>query len=186
MRTWNGSGVFQWEHVRQWKLAANTSNFTRDEGALMVPGALTTFSLFFRRQSQTASTTFELQLWTAPIFFKPLDETIDSISAPQYLMPVKLETGGSGSLSMVAGAGGPGPAQVFGARFKEGEPMGSLLFWEMKNTTPGMGDGDIVGDIYLVPNNSGVISGANFGRVVDGDVACVLPSRAARMPGRSQ
>lgn len=48
------------------------------------------------------------------------------------------------------------------------------------------GKGDIVGDIYLVPNNTAVISGASFGRLVDGDTNCVLPSRTARMPGRSQ
>jgi len=178
MRAWNGSGVFQWEHVRQWNLAASASVFSRAEGALMVPGALTSFSIFFRRQSQSAST-FALQLWTTPIFFKPLDEVIDSTTAPYYLMKVGLETA-DGTLSMAVGGGG---AQVFGARFKEGQPMGTLLFWEMKNGVAA--DATISGDIYLVPNNSGVISGASFGRMVDGEVACALPGRTARMPGRT-
>ena len=156
MRAWNGSGVFQWEHVRQWNLTASTSIFSRAEGALMVPGALTSFSLFFRRQSQSAST-FALQLWTTPIFFKPLDEVIDSTTAPYYLMKTSLATA-DGTLSMASTG-----AQVFGARLKDGEPMGTLLFWEMKNGPAA--DANIVGDIYLVPNNSGTISGAHRRRV---------------------
>jgi hypothetical protein len=83
-------------------------------------------------------------------------------------MKVSLETA-DGTLSMPSTG-----AQVFGARFKGGEPMGTLLFWEMKNGVAA--DATISGDIYLVPNNSGTISGASFGRMVDADAGCSHPA----------
>lgn len=157
MRSWNGSGVHQWEHTRRWELASGASEFCRAEGAILLPGGFRSLSFFVRRQSQSAST-FELNVWTTPIYFKPLDEAIDSSNASQYLLQLTLEP--SGGLSMTGTA-----AKVFGARLQDTQPMGSLLFWEMKNT--GGASASIVADVYIVPNHAGTMTLSRLGRTVD-------------------
>lgn len=158
MRYWNGLGVYQWEHTRRWELTAGTSEFTRAEGALLVPGGLSSLSFFVRRQSQSAST-FELSIWTTPVFFKPLDEVIDSTTASQYLLELTLEPASSLSLTGTA-------MKVFGGKIKSDQPMGSLLFWEMANT--GGSNANMIGDIYVVPNHIGVASGTRLSSAADG------------------
>lgn len=159
MRSWNGTGVYQWEHTRKWELASGASDFCRAEGALLVPGGFRSLSFFVRRQSQSASATFELFIWTAPIYFKPLDEEITSSNASQYLLQLTLEP--SGGLQMTSTT-----AKVFGARLKDDQPMGSLLFWEMKNSSGATYN--IVADLYVVPNHIGMATMPRVGRMVDG------------------
>jgi len=171
MRSWNGVGVYQWEHTRRWELASGVSEFCRAEGALVVPGGFRSLSFFVRRQSQSAST-FELFIWTTPIYFKPLDETIDSTTAPQYLLQLSLEPSGGLSLTSTA-------AKVFGARLQDNQPMGSLLFWEMKNT--GGASANVVADIYVVPNHVGMLSLPKMGRTVDAGDGGPLASSSQSM-----
>lgn len=154
MRMWTGQGVFQWEHNRRWTLDG-ASEFCRADGALVTPG-FSSLSVFVRRASQTAGSTFELLLWTAPIYFKLLDEPIDSTSAPQLLYKL--------SLAPVPLQMTDTTAKVFGARIAPTEPMGSVLFWEMKHTGTA---GTLVGDIYVVPNYVGTTAHAQISRTVD-------------------
>ncbi len=176
MRAWNGQGTFQWEHVRQWGVVAGASSFPRAEGAVLVPGGLSTFSLFFRRQAQSGST-FELYLWTAPVYFKPLDQDIDATTAPQHLLKLELDLGGGATGIVMTGT----TTQVFGARLKGNQPMGSLLFWELKNA--GVADATIVGDLYLVPSSFGMIAGATFARPLEVETACMTPSLGRTLRG---
>lgn len=148
------SNTFQWEHKRRWDIAGNSFEFCRAEGALLVPG-FRDFSIFFRRESQSAST-FELALWTAPVFFRPLDESFDN-NPNAWLVPVALAPN---AISMT-GTG----AEVFAATVSPSQPVGTMLFWQMKNTTSTAGQ--IVGDIYLVANHSGVVSLPRFVRTME-------------------
>lgn len=159
----SGAGVIQWEHHRTWQLdlAAVGSEFCRAEGALVLPGGFSSWSVFFRRSAQTgAGSRFDLLLWTAPIFFQTLDTPITPATAPQLLLPVTtLPTTG---LQMLIGAGGP---LVFAGKIATDQPMGSLLFWEMRNL---LFPGTITGDIYLVPNHTGTVTMPRIARTVDG------------------
>ena len=156
MKRWSGSGVFQWEHIRKWDLAAGANEICRAEGALLVPGGLRSFSIFFRRNNQSGGT-MELALWTSPIFYEPLDD--DFTAAPVgKLFQLAMEP--TGNLSMTGTA-----AQVFAARLQDDQPMGTMLFWQMKNT--GATLENITGDIYIVPNHSAVLSFPTIGRTAD-------------------
>ncbi len=156
MRNWTGMNVCQWEHSRRWEIAAGLGEFVRAEGALLLPGFVS-LSVFFRRASQTASTV-ELVLWTAPIYFRPLDEDNFSNNPAQYLLPLVVEP--ATGLQMT-GTG----AQVFGARIAPAQAMGSLLFWQLKNT--GGSTAIVVGDIYVVPNHQGTMTLTDVRRTVD-------------------
>ncbi len=156
MKNWTGMNVFQWEHSRRWDLAAGANEFVRAEGALMLPGFVT-LSVFFRRASQTAST-IELALWTAPLYTRPLDEDNFSNNPAQYLLPLTLQP--ATGLQMT-GTG----AQVFGARLAPEQAVGSLLFWQLKNT--GGAQSVIVGDIYVVPNHAGSMMLTEVRRTID-------------------
>jgi hypothetical protein len=170
MQCWNGEGVFQWEHMRKWDLATLTSEIVRAEGAVVMPGGLTSWSVFFRRQSQSAGT-FDLFLYTTPIFFKPLDEDITQ-AITQYALLLALDP--AGALTMTGTA-----AKIFGGKLKSDQPMGTLLFYEMKNQ--GGAQANIVGDIYLVPNHAGMLSQPRIAKTVD---AGQRPA-AASMGGQS-
>ena len=154
MHRYTGQGVFQWEHSRQWVLNA-TSEYCRAEGALVLPG-FTSLSIFFRRSSQTAGT-FTLKLWTAPIYFRLLDDPIDANNIQALLYPLALEP--AAGLTMTGTT-----AKVFGARIAPNQPMGSLLFWEMENT---MASGTLIGDIYVVPNFAGSTAQPSITRAVE-------------------
>lgn len=154
MNRWTGKGVYQWENSRQWTLNA-ASEFCRADGALVVPG-FSSMSIFFRRVSQSAGT-FELCIWTAPIYFKLLDDNIDTNTASQLLYKLTLQPGTG--LQMTGTA-----AQVFGAKIATDQPMGSVLFWEIKNT---VASGTLIGDIYVVPNATGSIAPPPIERTVD-------------------
>jgi hypothetical protein len=113
MRMWTGKGAFQWESSRKWDLNAG-SEFCRGDGAVLVPAGLQSFSVFFRRASQSAGT-FTLRLHTAPVYMQLLD-------------------------SEMTGTG----ARVYGARLDPNQAMGTILFWEVANSgSPGMLVGDI-------------------------------------------
>lgn len=157
MRMWTGQGAFQWEHSRQWALN-NASEFCRGDGALVLPGGFGSLSIFFRRHSQSGGT-FELRLWTAPIFFKLLDDLIDASNAAAQLYPLTLTP--STGLTMVQGG-----AEVFGAKLDTNQPMGTLLFWQVINTAAEAGT--IVGDIFVVPNYTGTMATPQLSRTVDG------------------
>lgn len=157
MRAWSGLGTFQWEHTRRWELASAGSEYTRAEGALLVPGGFDSFSFFFRRASATVGT-FELFLWTAPVFFKPLDEAIDDNTAESHLFKLVFDQPTSMQFTGTT-------AKVFGGRLKANQPMGCLLFWQMKNT--GGAAGSIVGDLYIVANHSGTMTLPRIGRTID-------------------
>jgi hypothetical protein len=157
MYAWSGSGSIQWEHVRAWDLAASASEWVRGEGALSVPGGFTSLSVFFRRKSQTASTTVELKLYTDPIYFQPLEDDIAQNALGDLLQLTMEPTSG---LSMT-GTG----AQVFGARVAPAQAIGSLLFWRLHNTATGTAN--IVGDIYIVANHLGVASFPTLSRAVE-------------------
>lgn len=156
MRMWTGNGVMQWENSRMWNLNG-ASEFCRADGALLVPGGFTSLSVFFRRVSQTAGT-FELRLWTAPIYFKLLDDDVNVNNAGATLLNLAVEP--TAGLQIT----GTGP-QVFGARIAPAQAMGSMLFWEMKNTVAA---GVLVGDLYVVPNHAGSATVSRLGRTVDG------------------
>ncbi|MCK6531232.1 hypothetical protein L6R50_27940 [Myxococcota bacterium] len=175
MRYWTGSGVFQWEHTRQWQLPISSSEFTRAEGALLLPGGFSSLSAFFRRQSQSGDGPVTLRLWTTPVFFKPLDEAITATTAPQYLFELSYEDGQSISMDTQTTSG----ARVFAARIGASQPMGSLLFWEMRNTDD-TAVATVVGDLYLVANHAGVLSLPRIGRMVEsGDAG---PTAGGRVP----
>jgi hypothetical protein len=150
-----GAGAFQWEHHRTWQSNA-ASESCRAEGALHLPDGFASWSVFFRRGAQTAGT-FELLLWTTPIYFQTLDTLIDSATASATLLPVGLTP--SGGLLMTGTS-----AKVFGAKIGSDQPMGSLLFWEVRNTVAA---GVLTGDIYLVPNHTGTVTLPRVGRTVD-------------------
>lgn len=156
MRMWTGQGAFMWESGRKWTLDG-ASEFCRGDGALLLPGGFSSLSVFFRRYSQSAGT-FTLNLWTAPIFFKLLDDPIETNNAASQLYPLAMAP--TAGLQMTTGG-----AQVFGAKVAPDQPMGTLLFWEMKNTTAA---GTIVGDIFVVPNFTGTMASAQISRTVDG------------------
>lgn len=158
MRMWTGMNVFQWEHKREWQMADGASQFVRAEGALLVPG-FSSLSVFFRRESQSVAGAFTLHLWTAPIYFQPLD-TDFSANPKAYLYelavsPQTISTTGSGT-----------GAQVFGGQISAAQPMGSMLFWEIRNSTGQTAS--IIGDIYVVPNHTGSMVLTRIGRTVDG------------------
>lgn len=164
MQMWTGMGVFQWEHKRTWSLAATGQagdrEICRAEGALLVPG-FSSLSVFFRRESQSAVGEFEISVWTAPIWFRPLDEDNLSSTPEAYLYKLTvapatgLNTGNSGTT-----------ARVFGAQIADAQPMGSLLFWQVKNNIASAQS--ITGDLYVVPNHTGTMMLGRLGRVMDG------------------
>lgn len=156
MKSWNGLGVYQWEYTRKWDVAGASSEFVRADGALALPGGFNALSFFFRRQSQTNGP-FELAIWTAPIYFRNLDDLIDPNNASQSLLQIALEPATGLQMSGTA-------AQVFGARSRADNPMGTLLFWQMKNTGT---TGSIVGDLYVVPNHIGALSSPSLARFVE-------------------
>lgn len=157
MKFWSGSGGFQWEHVRTWNLGLNASEFVRAEGALVLPGGLTTLSAFVRKVTITGGATFELLLWTAPIYFNTLDTNLDANNASNYLL--QLSTDPTSALVM----SGTTP-QVYGAKIKSDQPMGTLLFWQIKNT---IAAGALTADIYIVANHAGMLSLPRLVRTVD-------------------
>lgn len=158
MRMWTGQGAFQWESSRQWvATTVGSSEFCRGDGALLLPGGFSSFSVFFRRHSQTAGT-FTLRLWTAPIFFKLLDDVIDTSNASTQLF--NLATLPSNGLEMDQTG-----ARVYAAKVDPDQPMGTLLFWEMKNSGA---TGTIVGDIFVVPNYTGTMATPQIARTLDG------------------
>jgi hypothetical protein len=170
MRMWTGADVFQWEHSRKWDLNS-TSEFCRADGALILPGGFRSLSIFFRRVSQSAGT-FEIFLYTAPLYFKLLDDEMTSNNAIQLLYKLSLKP--STGLQMT-GTG----AQVFAAQIDPDQPMGSLLFWEIKNT---IAAGTLVGDLYIVPNHSGMMTMPRISRTLEvGDIRPLGPSSAGHV-----
>lgn len=159
MRAWTGQNVFQWEHKRRWDLPQAGTEMCRADGALMLPG-FSSLSVFFRRDSQSVAGAFNLVLWTAPIFFRPLDEDTFAANPAQFLY--KLATGPANPIS-TAGTGTG--AHVFGGLITDGQPMGSLLFWQIENATGQAAS--IVADIYVVPNHRGTMTLDRVSRTVD-------------------
>jgi hypothetical protein len=154
MRMWTGKGAFQWESSRKWDLNAG-SEFCRGDGAVLVPAGLQSFSVFFRRASQSAGT-FTLRLHTAPVYMQLLDSEITANNAAATLLPLTVQP--LSGLEMT-GTG----ARVYGARLDPNQAMGTILFWEVANSgSPGR----LVGDIYLVPNHMGSITLPKFSRTV--------------------
>ncbi len=155
MRMWTGNGAFQWEASRKWELNA-ASEFCRGDGAVLIPGGLQSFSVFFRRASQSAGT-FTLKVHTTPIYTQLLDTEVTSNNAAATLLPLAVQplTG----LEMTSTG-----AKVFGARIDPSQAMGTVLFWEVANTVAG---GVLVGDIYLVANHQGAVANPRFARTVD-------------------
>ncbi|MDP2308176.1 MAG: hypothetical protein Q8P18_19305 [Pseudomonadota bacterium] len=172
MSSWIGTGAFQWEHTRKWHLATSGVEITRAEGALVIPGGVDSLSFFFRRASQDSGTNFTLGVATSPIYFKPLDEVMDTTAADAYLFG--LEFGAATALNMDA-SNGTSP-KLFAGRLKPGQPMGSLLFWRMVNEGSA---GGVVGDLYVVANHSGVMTQPRILRTVDG-----VESNAMSLNGR--
>lgn len=144
--------------MRRWEMAAAGVELVRAEGALQIQG-LSSFSVFFRRASQSSGATFELTLWTTPIFFRPLDDDFQS-TPTQYLRQITMDP-----VDPIPLAGQGTGAQVFGGKVKEGQPVGTLLFWQMKNA--GGASASIVGDIYVVPNSIVVVTTPRISRTLD-------------------
>lgn len=160
MKMWTGDGAFQWEAGRTWNLAQNAGEFCRGEGALLVPSGLTSFSVFLRQRSHTGTdSVFTLKLWTTPLYFNLLDTDISS-TASEYLVSVAT------TAPVAAIAADIGLARMYGSAVKGGEPMGTVLFWEVRCTAAA---GVLVGDISLVANHAGIVTGPRFRRTLDGD-----------------
>ena len=160
MLQWNGAGSFQWEHQRTWDIPASGAQMVLAEGALCLPGGFRSLSFFFRRISQSGPPV-DLEIWTAPVFFQPLDDDF-SANPENFLRQVTIEPSNALQLSDL-----DTPAQrVYGGRIKDDQPVGTLLFWRMNNpdTTTAA---KIVGDIYVVSNHIGVATGSHIGRTVD-------------------
>jgi hypothetical protein len=163
MRVWSGSGVFQWESTRTWSLAASggpsASEFVRTTGALCIPGGFGGISVFFRRASATTDQ-MKLRIWTAPLFYKPLDEDITVTNAVQYLYELTLDP----AIGLNMSSFGTGP-RVFAARIKPDQPVGTLLYWQMENLVAA--PHSVMGDILLVPNHIGTMTFPGFARTTD-------------------
>lgn len=148
-------GAIQWEHRRIWDLPASSSEFVLAEGALALPGGFSSLSAFFRRSGQSGGQ-FNLTLWTAPVYFKPLDFDFSN-SADQYLWPLSWTVGSA--LQMTGTS-----AKVFGWRINDVDPIGTLLFWQMENADASRQS--ITGDLYVVPNHRGTVSFPGVDRTV--------------------
>ena len=157
LMNWTGNGAIQWEHQRVWDLDAGAKEMCLAEGALSMPAGFLSWSIFVRKTDLVGATTMELELWTAPIFYQPLDTDIAQAPGEQlYQLTMEPATG----LQMTGGGKG-----VFAAKLKSDQPMGTLLFWRMHNTG-GSNNGRLTADIFIVPNFAGVTTSAPIGRTV--------------------